>query len=122
MLSFWIPATEPAWLMGLFAAGFAVVGVLAYLGALTRRAQEPDATMVASLYGMGLGILAVSELVAMVDAAWGWSLAAFFGITGSAVTIIAAIVTGVAILLILAAVAIELREEQVYRQRQHAHA
>jgi hypothetical protein len=122
MLSFWIPSAEPAWLMGLFAAGFAVLGVIAYFGALTRRAQEPDASAVASLYATGLGILAVSEVVSMVDVAWGWSLAAFFGITGTAVTVVAAIVTGVAILCILAAVVIELREEQTYRQHEHAHA
>ncbi len=122
MLSFWIPGMEPAWLMALFAAGFAVAAVIASVAALSRRAEEPDAATVALLYGSGLGILAVSELVAMADVAWGWSLAAFFGVTGTAVTVIAAVVTGVAILFILAAVAIEFREEQVYRQHQHAHA
>ncbi len=122
MLSFWIPGVEPAWLMAIFAAGFAVAGVIAYGAALARRAEEPDAATAALLYGSGLGILAVSELVSMVDVAWGWSLAAFLGVTGTAVTVVAAVVTGVAILFILAAVAIELREEQTYRQHQHAHA
>jgi hypothetical protein len=60
--------------------------------------------------------------VSMADVAWGWSLAAFFGVAGTAVTVVAAVATGVAILFIVAAVAIEFREEQVYRQHQHAHA
>jgi hypothetical protein len=122
MLSFWIPGIEPAWLMALFATGFAVAGVIASVAALSRRTEEPDAAIAALLYGSGLGILAVSELVSMADVAWGWSLAAFFGVAGTAVTVVAAVATGVAILFIVAAVAIEFREEQVYRQHQHAHA
>lgn len=75
----------------------------------------------AVLYLVGFGILAVSEVVGMAEAAWGWSAASLFAISGSAVTVVAVIVTTVALVAILAAAIVELREEQVYRA-QHVHA
>jgi hypothetical protein len=121
MLSFWLPAVEPAWVSGLFALGFALAGLITYVAARSRRAQEPDAMMAAVLYAVGFGTLALSELLFMAETAWGWSLAALFGITGGAATAIAIIVTVVAVFAILAAAIIEVREEQLYRA-QHANA
>jgi hypothetical protein len=121
MLSFWLPGVEPAWMSALFAVGFALVGLLAFYAARTRRAQEPDAVTAATLYAAGFGTLALSEVLAMAATAWGWSLAALFGITGGAVTVVAIIVTAVAGAAILLAAIIELREEQIYRA-QHAPA
>ena len=121
MLSFWLPGVEPAWVSALFAVGFALVGLIAFYAARTRRAQEPDAVTAATLYAAGFGTLALSEVLAMAASAWGWSLAALFGITGGAVTVVAIIVTAIAVAAILVAAIIELREEQVYRA-QHAPA
>jgi hypothetical protein len=121
MLSYWLPAIEPAWLSALFALGFALAGGIAYFAASARRVQEPDAMTAAVLYAVGFGTLALSELLFMAETAWGWSLATLFGITGGAATAIAIIVTVVAVLAILAAAIIEVREEQAYRA-QHANA
>jgi hypothetical protein len=104
--------------MGLFAAGFVVLGIVSSAAALSRRVQEIDAPTVALLYGVGFAILAVSELVNLAEAAWGWSLASAFGVAGTGATVLAAVVTGGAVLLILVAALIELREERVYRASQ----
>lgn len=119
MLSFWIPGAEPPWLVALFAVGFAALAVIAAFAVMRRRAEEPDAVTIAALYATGLGILAVSEGVYFLEVAFGWSLAAVLGISGTTAIVIAGIVTGVALLAIALAAAIELREEQVYR-RHHA--
>jgi hypothetical protein len=121
MLSFWLPGVEPAWVSALFGVGFALVGLLAFYAARTRRAQEPDAVTAATLYAAGFGALALSELLAMAATAWGWSLAALLGISGGAATAIAITVTVLAVLAIGVAAIMEVREEQLYRA-QHANA
>ncbi len=119
MLSYWLPAVEPAWLSALFALGFALAGGVAFFAARARRAQEPDAMTAAVLYAGGFGVLALSELVLMAETAWGWSLAALLGISGGAALAIAITVTVLAVLAIGVAAVIEVREEQLYRT-QHA--
>jgi predicted acyltransferase len=83
--------------------------------------QDRRALTAAVLYAVGFGTLALRELFAMAETAWGWSLAALFGIMGGAATAIAIVITVVAVLAILAAAIIEVREEQLYRA-QHANA
>lgn len=121
MLSYWMPGSEPAWLMALFAAGFTLLAVVTVGAALSRRTQEPEVATAATLYVVGLGSLAASELLSVGDAAWGWSLAAAFGVTDAAGRDVAGIVTAVTVLCILVAAVIELLEAQSARAHSRRH-
>lgn len=115
MLSFWLPGTEPAWLALTFAVGFALLVVVALGITTARRTEEADADIIGLLYALGFGLLALSELVSFLDVAGIWSATATFGIAGTAATVIAAVITVMALLAIGAGIVMQIADERRYR-------
>jgi hypothetical protein len=115
MLSYWFPATVSYWWPLLFTFGFAAIALFAIYATLARREEERDATTIATLYGVGFGLAAVSEFMMYLDVAFGWSLATAFAISTGVVTFFAVAAVIVAILAIGLAVVMQLREEGAYR-------
>ncbi|HEX8996254.1 MAG TPA: hypothetical protein VF812_09510 [Ktedonobacterales bacterium] len=115
MLSYWFSAPLSYWWPLVFAVGFAAIAVFAVYMTLTRRSEEPDASRIAALYGVGFGLAAVSEFLMYLDIAFKWSLASAFAMTTGVVTffVVAALVIAVAAIVI--AVALQYREESSYR-------
>lgn len=115
MLTYWLPSPVAAWLPLTLAIVLAVAAVVAVLATLARRREEPDARSIATLYGIGLGLLAVSEFMMWLDVARGWSLAASWSIATGWVTFFAIVAAVVVVLSLIAAVALQRSEEHEYR-------
>lgn len=115
MLSYWFSQPVSYWWPLLFTIGFAVVGVIAVYATLARREEEPDATRIATLYGVGFGLAALTELMMYLDIAFGWSLATLFSMSVAVVNIFAIAAVVVALLAIGGAVVLQFREESTYR-------
>jgi hypothetical protein len=115
MLSYWFATPLAAWVPLVFAIGFALLAVIAVAATLARQTEERDANSIATLYGFGFGVAAISELLMYLDVAFGWSLATFFAISAGVATFIAIAVAAVAILAIVIAVFMQFREEGAYR-------
>lgn len=115
MITYWFPTPLSYWWPLAFAIGFALVAVLAVAITLARRAEEPDAGVIATLYGVGIGIVAVSEFMMYLDVAFGWSLATAWAMSAGVVTFFAIAAAVVAVLAIGAAVVLQLQDERGYR-------
>lgn len=115
MLSYWFAAPVSPWWPVLFAIGFALLAVFAFFATQARRAEEPDATAIATLYAVGLGIVAVSELLMYLDVAFGWSLATAWAMSTGVVTFFVVAAAIVAVFAIGIAVVMQFREEGAYR-------
>ncbi len=114
MLSFWFASVEP-WVPLTFAIGFALLAVIAVVATLARRREEQDANLIATLYGVGFGLAAISEFMMWLDVAYGVSLAVAWSMAASLVTFFAVVAVIVAVGAIIAAVALQFREEGQYR-------
>ena len=115
MLSYWFPAPVSYWWPLVFAIGFAAIAVFAVYATLARREKERDATTIATLYGVGFGLAAVTELMMYLDLAFGWSLATVFAISTGVVTFFAVAAVVIAVLAIGIAAVMQFREEGSYR-------
>jgi hypothetical protein len=115
MLSYWFPAPVSFWWPLAFTIIFAAAGVFAVYAALARRAEEPDAALIALLYGIGFGLIAVTEFMMYLDVAFGVSLAAAFAMSTGIVTFFAIAAAVVAVLALVAGGALQYREERSYR-------
>jgi drug/metabolite transporter (DMT)-like permease len=115
MLSYWFPAPVSLWWPLAFAIGFAALAIFAFYATRARRAEEPDSNTIATLYVVGLGLAAVSELLMFLDLAFGWSLATAFTLSAGVVTTFAVVAIVVAVLAIGIAVVMQVREEGTYR-------
>lgn len=115
MLTYWLPAPVAFWVPLTFAIAFAIVAVLAVAITVARRGAEPDAGLIAMLYGVGFGVIAVSELMMYLDIAFGWSLATTFAMTTSVVTFFAIAAAVIAVVAIVAAVVLQSQEERGYQ-------
>ncbi len=115
MLTYWFPTPLSYWWPLGFAIGFALVAVFAVAATLARRAEERDAVAIASLYGVGFGLVAVSEFMMYLDVAFGWSLAAAFTMATGVVTFFAIAAAVVAVVAIGAAIVLQFQEERGYR-------
>ncbi len=115
MVSYWFPAPVAAWLPLTLTIGFGVLAVIAVVVTLARQQEERDAGLIASFYGIGLGLAAVSELLMYVDVAYGWSLATAFAMSASFVTFMAVAALVVAAGALFIAVAMQFQEESAYR-------
>lgn len=120
MLSYWFSAPVSYWWPLTFAIGFALLGVVAVYLTLRRREEEPDATRIAALYGVGFGLAALTEFMMYLDAAFGWSLATAFALSGGVVTIFAIAAIAIALIAIGVAALAQRREESSFRVA-HAH-
>ncbi len=120
MLSYWFATPLAAWVPLVFAIGFALLAVIAVVATLARQTEERDAAAIATLYGFGFGVAAISELLMYLDVAFGWSLATFFAISATVAPYIAIAAIVVAVLAIGIAVYMQFREEGSYRAT-HAH-
>jgi hypothetical protein len=116
MLTYWFQTTVASWVPLVFAIGFALIGVVAVFATLARRAEERDARFIASLYGVGLGVMAVSELMMYLDLAFGWSLAATWVLSLEVVGFVAIVAAAVAVLAVVGAALLQVSEERSYRQ------
>lgn len=121
MLSYWFPTPLASWVPLVLAIGFALLAVIAVVATLARRREERDAGLVASFYGIGLGLVALTEFMMYLDVQFGWSLASVWAISSGVVTFFAVAVAVIAVLAIVAAVVLQFQEEGLYR-RTHAHA
>jgi hypothetical protein len=115
MLTYWFPTPLSFWWPLAFAIGFALVGAIMVSVTLARRAEEPNAGTIALLYGLGFGLVAVSEFLMYLNAAFGWSLATVWAIpTGFVIfTVIAAAV--IAVVAIGAAILLQIWGQRSYR-------
>ncbi len=121
MLSYWFPASISYWWPLLLTVGFAVIGVVAIVATLSRREEEPRAGAIATLYGVGFGLAAVTEFMMYLDIAFGLSLAAAWAMTAGVVTFFAIAAIVVAVLAIGFAAVMQFREESSY-QATHGYA
>lgn len=112
MLTYWFPPPVSFWVPLGFAIGFALVAVAAVYLTLSRRGIERDATMIATLYGVGFGVVAVSEFLMYLDIAFGWSLAALFAMGSGVVTFFVIVAAVIAVVAILGAVVLQVYEER----------
>jgi hypothetical protein len=115
MLSYWFPTPLAAWAPLVLAIGFALLAVFTVAATVARQAEERDANTIATLYGFGFGLAALSELLMYLDVAFGWSLATAFAISATVAPYIAIAAAGVAVLAIVLAVIMQFREESAYR-------
>lgn len=115
MLTYWFPAPVAIWVPLAFAVGFALVGVIAVYLTVARRREEPDAGIIATLYGVGFGVIAVSEFMMYLDVAFGWSLATAWAMSTGVVAFFAIAAAVVAVVAIGAAVVLQFQEERGYR-------
>lgn len=115
MLSYWFSAPLSYWWPLLLAIGFVILGAVVVYETLTRRKEERDATRIATLYGVGFGLAALTEFMMYLDIAFGWSLASVFAMSTAVVTGFAIAAIVVAVLAIGIAVALQVREEGAYR-------
>jgi hypothetical protein len=116
MISYWLPTSLTFWVPLVFAITFGIAAVVAVALTLARRTEERDASAIAMAYGVGFGLVAVSEFLMYLDLAFGWSLAAAFTMASGLVTFFAVAAVIVAVLAIATAVLAQLNEERDYRQ------
>lgn len=121
MLTYWFPAPVSFWWPLAFTIIFAAAGIVAVSVTLARREREFDASTIAMLYGIGFGVIAVSELLMYLDTAFGWSLAAVLSLSTVIVTVFVIVAALIAVVSLAGAVAIQRREERVYRMFHPAH-
>ncbi|HEX8731055.1 MAG TPA: hypothetical protein VF725_03245 [Ktedonobacterales bacterium] len=115
MLSYWLGTSLSFWWPLAFAIGFGVIAVLAVALTLARRAEEPYATTVAALYGLGFGLAAVTEFMMFLDLAFKVSLASAFAMTVGVVNFFAVAAVVIAILAVGTAAVMQISEENSYR-------
>ncbi len=115
MLTYWFPAPVSFWWPLAFTIIFAVAGVVAVFATLARRAQEFDASTIALLYGIGFGVIAVSEFLMYLGIALGWSLPTVFGFSTVFAPVLVIVAALIAVASLVGAVAIQWREERIYR-------
>lgn len=115
MLSYWFPATVSYWWPLLFTIGFALIGVIAVFATLTRQTEERDASAIATLYGVGFGLAAITEFMMYLDVAFKLSLATAWALSAGVVTFFAVAAVVVAVLAIGTAAVMQYREEGSYR-------
>ncbi len=115
MLSYWFAAPLSFWWPLTLAIGFALIAVFAVALTLARRKEEPNANAIATLYGLGFGIVAVSEFMMYLDVAFGVSLAAAFAMSAGVITFFAIAAAVIAVIAIGAAVLMQVGEESAYR-------
>lgn len=115
MLTYWFPQPLSFWWPLGFAIGFAILAVVVVGATLARRAEERNAGTIATLYGVGLGLVAVSEFLQYLDIAFGWSLASVFALAPEVVTFIAIAAAVVAVAAIAVAIVMQFQEERSYR-------
>lgn len=115
MLSYWFGTGLSFWWPLAFAIGFAALAVIAVTLTLARRAEEPYATTVATLYGLGFGLAAVTEFMMFLDLAYKVSLASAFALTVGVVNFFAVAAVVIAILAVGTAVVMQISEENSYR-------
>lgn len=116
MLTYWFQTGLAAWVPLVFAIGFAVIGAVAVYATLARRPEEHDARTIASLYGVGFGLVAVSEFMMWLDLAFGMSLAAAWVMSVEVIGFFAIAAAVVAVLAIGAGAVVQFQEERGYRQ------
>lgn len=115
MLSYWLATPLSFWWPLAFSIAFAIIAVIAVGVTMARRAEEPRATTIATLYGVGFGLAALSEFMMFLDLAFGLSLAAAFSMALGVVTFFAIAAVVIAVLAIGAAVLLQVSEENSYR-------
>lgn len=115
MVSYWFPAPVAAWLPLTLTIGFGALAVIAVVVTLARHQEERDAGVIATFYGIGLGLAAVSELLMFLDIAYGWSFATAFAMSASYVAFIAVGAAVIAVGAIVIAAAMQIQEEGAYR-------
>ena len=120
MVTYWFSGVSEWWPLAL-AIVFALGAVFAVYATLARRAEEPYAGVIALLYGVGLGLVAVSEFLMYLDLAFGASLATTWNMTTDVVNFFAIAAAAVAVVSIGAAVALQFREERDFRLAHPAH-
>lgn len=115
MLSYWFATPLSYWWPLSLAIGFALIGVVAVVLTLARRAEEPYVNTIATLYGVGFGLAAISEFLMYLDIAFKWSLATAFAMSTGVVVFFVVAALVIAVLAIGAAVFMQYREEGAYR-------
>jgi hypothetical protein len=115
MLSYWFATPLSYWWPLSLAIGFALVGVVAIVLTLARRAEEPYVNTIATLYGVGFGLAAISEFMMYLDVAFGWSLATAFTMASGVVVFFVVAAMVIAVLAIGGAMVMQYREEGAYR-------
>ena len=115
MLSYWLATPLSFWWPLAFSIAFAVIAVIAIGVTMARRAEEPRAGTIATLYGVGFGLAAVSEFLMFLDLAFGLSLAAAFSMATGVVTFFAVAAVVIAVLAIATALFLQVGEESAYR-------
>ncbi len=114
MLTYWFTPVA-AWLPLTLAIGFALLAVIAVVMTLSRRQEERDANRIAALYGVGLGLVAVTEFMMYLDVAFGLSLATYFAMSTGVVIFFAIAAAVIAVGALAVAIALQYREESSYR-------
>ncbi|HET9981521.1 MAG TPA: hypothetical protein VFQ32_13820 [Ktedonobacterales bacterium] len=114
MVSYWFPAPVAAWLPLTLTIGFGALAVIAVVMTLARQQEERDAGLIATFYGIGLGLAAVSELLMYFDVVYGWSFAVAFAMSASFVTFIAVAAVVIAFGALCIAAAMQIQEEGAY--------
>ncbi|HEX8731138.1 MAG TPA: hypothetical protein VF725_03660 [Ktedonobacterales bacterium] len=99
----------------MFAIAFAGLAVFAVGMTLARRTEEPLAGTIATFYGVGFGLAAVSEFMMFMDLAFKVSLAAALAMSASLVNVFAVAAVIVAVSAVGIAVTVQFDEEGVYR-------
>ncbi|HEX8731972.1 MAG TPA: hypothetical protein VF725_07905 [Ktedonobacterales bacterium] len=115
MLSYWLAAPLSFWWPLAFAVGFALIAVIAVGATMARSAEEPQAGTIATLYGVGFGLAAVSEFMMFLDLAFGLSLAAAFTMSAGVVTFFAVAAIVIAAFAVAIAALMQISEEGSYR-------
>ncbi len=115
MLSYWFPPPVSFWWPLAFAIVFAIGAVVAVFATLARRAEERNASGIATLYGVGFGLAAVSELVMYLEFANIWSLATALALTTAAMNAIMIVAAVIAVVAVIAGVTLQVREERGYQ-------
>ncbi|MGE5334398.1 MAG: hypothetical protein ACM3N4_06835 [Nitrososphaerota archaeon] len=115
MLSYWFPEPLSFWWPLVLAMGFAIIAVFAVFATLTRRREEADAHLIATFYGVGLGLAALSEFLMFLDVAFNWSLATALAVTATQASLLAVVVAAIAFLTVIIAIGMQFQEETNYR-------
>ncbi len=115
MLTYWFPAPVSEWWSLAFAIAFAVAAVVAVFATLARRAEERNAGAIATLYGVGFGLAAVSELVMYLDLANIWSLASALALTAATMNVIMIAAAVIAVAALIVGATLQVRQERGYQ-------
>ena len=121
MITYWFSAPVSPWWPLAFALAFAVIAVAFVLATIARRTEERDVITVALLYGIGFGMVAVSEFLRYLDLAFGWSLGKAFAMSTDLANFVAIAASLFAVVAIGVALGIQYQEERSYRHMHPAH-